>query len=192
MAHQQLLASSSNPCSAARSLHACSSRHARHSLAPRTAFRSPPHQGSPSPVAAQATVIDGKETAATIRKEIAEEVAQLKARSGKVSLCVHVEALAHALSICTHGFTQVLPACKCFGEVCLAVRSTRCPVLSRSLLQTPGLAVVLVGNRKDSETYVRSKKKSCAEVGIESFGTELPAEATQDEILKVRVTKHGH
>lgn len=29
---------------------------------------------------------------------------------------------------------------------------------------TPGLAVVLVGARKDSETYVRSKKKACAEV----------------------------
>ncbi len=29
---------------------------------------------------------------------------------------------------------------------------------------TPGLAVVLVGARKDSETYVRSKKKACGEV----------------------------
>ena len=38
----------------------------------------------------------------------------------------------------------------------------------------PGLAVVLVGDRKDSETYVRSKKKACAEAGIESFGTDLP------------------
>lgn len=52
--------------------------------------------------------------------------------------------------------------------------------------QAPGLAVVLVGNRKDSETYVRSKKKMSVEVGIESFGTELPAEATEEEILKVR------
>ena len=41
--------------------------------------------------------------------------------------------------------------------------------------QVPGLAVVLVGSRKDSETYVRSKKKSSVEVGIESFGTELSA-----------------
>jgi hypothetical protein len=30
--------------------------------------------------------------------------------------------------------------------------------------RAPGLAVVLVGTRKDSETYVRSKKKACAEV----------------------------
>jgi 5,10-methylene-tetrahydrofolate dehydrogenase/methenyl tetrahydrofolate cyclohydrolase len=30
---------------------------------------------------------------------------------------------------------------------------------------TPGLAVVLVGERKDSQTYVRSKKKAAEEVG---------------------------
>jgi hypothetical protein len=30
--------------------------------------------------------------------------------------------------------------------------------------KVPGLAVVLVGARKDSETYVRNKKKACAEV----------------------------
>ncbi|KAF5841485.1 tetrahydrofolate dehydrogenase/cyclohydrolase [Dunaliella salina] len=80
-----------------------------------------------------ATIIDGKMTAAAIRKEIATELAELKAKTSKV----------------------------------------------------PGLAVVLVGNRKDSETYVRSKKKSCAEVGIESFGTELSDQATEEEILKV-------
>lgn len=37
--------------------------------------------------------------------------------------------------------------------------------LQPSIGRAPGLAVVLVGARKDSETYVRSKKKACAEVG---------------------------
>jgi hypothetical protein len=50
-----------------------------------------------------AAIIDGKQIAADIRKEIAAEVAQVKAKTGKA----------------------------------------------------PGLAVVLVGSRKDSETYVR-------------------------------------
>ncbi|GIL73069.1 hypothetical protein Vretimale_4688 [Volvox reticuliferus] len=50
---------------------------------------------------------------------------------------------------------------------------------------TPGLAVVLVGARKDSETYVRSKKKACAEVGFDSFGTDLPADVSEEELLKV-------
>mmetsp|Transcript_15525 Transcript_15525/g.33697 ORF Transcript_15525/g.33697 Transcript_15525/m.33697 type:complete len:335 (+) Transcript_15525:69-1073(+) len=50
---------------------------------------------------------------------------------------------------------------------------------------TPGLAVVLVGSRKDSETYVRSKKKGCAEVGFQSFGTDLPETASEEDVLKV-------
>ena len=51
--------------------------------------------------------------------------------------------------------------------------------------KSPGLAVVLVGERKDSQTYVRSKKKACEEAGIESFGTDLPETATEDEVLAV-------
>lgn len=38
--------------------------------------------------------------------------------------------------------------------------------LQQAAGRAPGLAVVLVGSRKDSETYVRSKKKACAEVGV--------------------------
>jgi 5,10-methylene-tetrahydrofolate dehydrogenase/methenyl tetrahydrofolate cyclohydrolase len=49
----------------------------------------------------------------------------------------------------------------------------------------PGLAVVLVGQRKDSQTYVRNKKKACEEVGIISYGTDLPETATEDEVLEV-------
>ena len=52
-------------------------------------------------------------------------------------------------------------------------------------VQAPGLAVVLVGSRGDSATYVRSKKKACADVGIESFGTELPEDVSEEELLKV-------
>jgi 5,10-methylene-tetrahydrofolate dehydrogenase/methenyl tetrahydrofolate cyclohydrolase len=44
---------------------------------------------------------------------------------------------------------------------------------------------VLVGHRKDSETYVRSKKKACEEVGIDSFGTELPEDVSESELLKI-------
>ena len=78
-----------------------------------------------------ASIIDGKEIAATIREEIADDVAAMQAAHGIV----------------------------------------------------PGLATVLVGSRKDSETYVRMKKKACAEVGIASFGHELPAEISQADLL---------
>ncbi len=48
--------------------------------------------------------------------------------------------------------------------------------------QRPGLAAVLVGDNPASQTYVRSKRKACAEVGIESFGHELPKTTTQKEL----------
>jgi 5,10-methylene-tetrahydrofolate dehydrogenase/methenyl tetrahydrofolate cyclohydrolase len=46
----------------------------------------------------------------------------------------------------------------------------------------PGLATVLVGDNPASHTYVRAKRKACAEVGIDSFAHELPASATQLDV----------
>lgn len=46
----------------------------------------------------------------------------------------------------------------------------------------PGLATVLVGDNPASEVYVRMKQKACAKLGIESFGHNLPADATQEEV----------
>lgn len=43
----------------------------------------------------------------------------------------------------------------------------------------PGLAVVLVGDRRDSATYVRMKKKACDEIGVSSFGFDFPEDVTQ-------------
>lgn len=79
------------------------------------------------------TLIDGKKIAEDIRREIAEQVQDLKAKTNRV----------------------------------------------------PGLAVVLVGARKDSETYVRSKKKACADVGFQSFGADLPEDVSEDRLLAV-------
>ena len=50
---------------------------------------------------------------------------------------------------------------------------------------TPGLAAVLVGEDAASQTYVRMKRKACEKVGIDSFGFELSADATQDEVLSL-------
>ncbi|KAF7072193.1 hypothetical protein CFC21_077355 [Triticum aestivum] len=47
----------------------------------------------------------------------------------------------------------------------------------------PGLAVVLVGDRKDSQSYVRFKVKGCEEVGIKSLLAELPRNCTEDEVV---------
>ncbi len=48
---------------------------------------------------------------------------------------------------------------------------------------TPGLGTVLVGDDPGSTWYVNGKHKDCAEVGIESLREDLPATASQDEIL---------
>ena len=47
----------------------------------------------------------------------------------------------------------------------------------------PGLATVLVGDDPASKIYVGSKRKACTEVGIESFGHELPVSTTESELL---------
>ena len=47
----------------------------------------------------------------------------------------------------------------------------------------PGLAVILVGERVDSATYVRMKKKTAAAIGIHSVDVNLPDTVTQEELL---------
>lgn len=77
------------------------------------------------------TIINGKELAAKIRKEISVEVGLIKQQTGTV----------------------------------------------------PGLAVVMVGSDPASGVYVSNKKKACAEAGIQSFGHDLPADISQEELL---------
>jgi methylenetetrahydrofolate dehydrogenase (NADP+) / methenyltetrahydrofolate cyclohydrolase len=51
--------------------------------------------------------------------------------------------------------------------------------------RTPGLATVLVGENPASAVYVRNKNKICNEVGFQSFGQNLPAETTEEELLDI-------
>jgi 5,10-methylene-tetrahydrofolate dehydrogenase/methenyl tetrahydrofolate cyclohydrolase len=51
--------------------------------------------------------------------------------------------------------------------------------------KVPGLATVLVGTRRDSQTYVKMKKKACKKAGITSFGRDLPEDISQEELLKI-------
>lgn len=46
--------------------------------------------------------------------------------------------------------------------------------MKKCLGKVPGLAVILVGQRRDSQTYVHNKVMACEEVGIKSLVTELP------------------
>ena len=49
---------------------------------------------------------------------------------------------------------------------------------------TPGLAVVLVGARTDSATYVRMKKKAAAEVAFHSVDKTFDESVTEEELLQ--------
>jgi len=46
----------------------------------------------------------------------------------------------------------------------------------------PGLATVLVGGDPASEVYVGMKQRMCARLGIESYGYNLPADASQEDV----------
>ncbi|MEY3402724.1 MAG: bifunctional methylenetetrahydrofolate dehydrogenase/methenyltetrahydrofolate cyclohydrolase FolD [Cyanobacteriota bacterium] len=49
----------------------------------------------------------------------------------------------------------------------------------------PGLAVLMVGDNPASAAYVRNKEKSCAKVGITSFGKHFPTQISQTELEEV-------
>lgn len=48
---------------------------------------------------------------------------------------------------------------------------------------TPGLGTVLIGDDPGSHSYVAGKHRDCAEVGIASIRADLPATATQAEVM---------
>jgi methylenetetrahydrofolate dehydrogenase (NADP+) / methenyltetrahydrofolate cyclohydrolase len=47
----------------------------------------------------------------------------------------------------------------------------------------PGLGTILVGDDPGSQSYVAGKHRDCAELGIASIRRDLPATATQDDVL---------
>ncbi len=51
--------------------------------------------------------------------------------------------------------------------------------------RTPGLAVVLVGEDPASQVYVASKRRTCEELGINSYAHDLPASCTERRLLGV-------
>ena len=52
-------------------------------------------------------------------------------------------------------------------------------------MRVSGLAVIKVGDDPASEVYVRNKRNSCHQVGINSVAHDLPEQTTQDELLSL-------
>src|SRR5262249_3524446 len=51
--------------------------------------------------------------------------------------------------------------------------------------RAPGLATILVGDDPASAVYVANKQKACAEVGMEGFSYDLPADTSQEEVERL-------
>ncbi|KAG2686274.1 hypothetical protein I3843_10G159700 [Carya illinoinensis] len=88
--------------------------------------------------------------------------------------------------------------CRCSNEQTAAIidgKSIAGEIMSRiacevwrmkeSIGRVPGLAVIMVGQRRDSQTYVRNKIKACEETGIKSSMTELHGNCKEDEVVNV-------
>jgi len=50
---------------------------------------------------------------------------------------------------------------------------------------TPGLATVLVGDDPASHAYVKMKHRDCEQIGVRSIRRDLPADISQDDLLRV-------
>ncbi|XP_021721109.1 bifunctional protein FolD 1, mitochondrial-like [Chenopodium quinoa] len=55
--------------------------------------------------------------------------------------------------------------------------------MKSSIGKTPGLAVILVGDRRDCQIYVRNKILACEEAGIRSEVVDLRESCSEDDIL---------
>lgn len=79
------------------------------------------------------------------------------------------------------GPAQVLDGKATAGAIKAELRSRVAAVRERGVI--PGLGTILVGEDPGSVTYVAGKHRDCAEVGIESIRIDLPATASQDEVM---------
>lgn len=60
----------------------------------------------------------------------------------------------------------------------------KCIEFERRFARKPCLAVVLVGDNPASQTYVKSKKKACEELGISHLDLNMDASLSQEDLLK--------
>ena len=79
------------------------------------------------------------------------------------------------------GDARVLDGTACAAQIKGELRGRVQALRERGVV--PGLGTVLVGEDPGSVAYVAGKHRDCAEVGIESIRVDLPAEASQEEIL---------
>jgi methylenetetrahydrofolate dehydrogenase (NADP+)/methenyltetrahydrofolate cyclohydrolase len=78
---------------------------------------------------------------------------------------------------------EIIDGKKVAEEVFVECRRGIADLAARGIV--PGLAVVLVGSDPASQVYVGNKDRRCQELGMASFKFELPATASQAELLEL-------
>ena len=69
------------------------------------------------------------------------------------------------------------------GKATATAIKTELKILVAQMVQKPGLGTVLVGDDPGSRSYVAGKHRDCAEVGITSIRVDLPADASEADVL---------
>ena len=69
------------------------------------------------------------------------------------------------------------------GNKCAATIKSELQARIAKLAKKPGLGTILVGDDPGSRSYVAGKHRDCAEIGIQSIRIDLPASATQKDVL---------
>ena len=72
---------------------------------------------------------------------------------------------------------------KDLSEIIKAETASKCSLFEKKFSRKPCLAVVLVGDNPASQTYVKSKKKACEELGIAHLDIEFSLDITQNQLL---------
>lgn len=70
----------------------------------------------------------------------------------------------------------------CFREIQESLKNEICEMQMKFGGYKPGLAIVQVGDRPDSNVYIRQKIKSAAEIGISCQHCRLPRSSTQFDV----------
>ena len=78
--------------------------------------------------------------------------------------------------------TAVILDGKALATTIKAELTTRTAALKAQSI-TPGLGTILVGDDPGSHSYVAGKHRDCVDVGLQSIRIELPAQASQEDIL---------
>lgn len=69
------------------------------------------------------------------------------------------------------------------GKATAAIIKEELRQIVSTLANKPGLGTILVGDDAGSHSYVNGKHKDCSEVGINSIRIDLPASASQSDVL---------